>query len=588
MNKKIILADLVDLHYTDRFGVKNNLRQLELGKKESLDNLLKAYEIINSQRTKGLSILKSLKSKITIFDHQIMAAKRVKNDLNGRALLADEVGLGKTIEAGILLKEYYTIGMIKTALILVPPSLVGQWKSEMETKFDLNFIANKDDTRFEGYDRHSMLISSLSSAQIPKNASEINSIDWDLVIVDEAHRLKNSQTIAHKFVKELPKKFLLLLSATPVQNNLRELYNLIELIRPGHLGTWNEFAGKYLHDENSRDIRMENRDNLQDLLSHVIIRTTREEVRSYIDFTDRIPKTYILESTQLEKDLYSGTTDYVRGLWQSQGRGFILPLMTLQRQLSSGTSATIPALRKKETNSAKDKQTLQDLISLAEKIKIDTKMIKLKEIIQKEPESKFLIFTEFRNTQDYIYDTLDDDGFNIVKFNGQMTTGERTTSVSKFKRDTSIMISTAAGGEGQNFQFCHNVVNYDLPWNPMKVEQRVGRVHRIGQTEDVKIHNFAIEDTIEEYILNLLYEKINLFKMTIGEMDLLFGDEGSKKLETKIFESYMESTSKKDVQNKFSALGDEWDRSKEKIEQTINEFNPEVFSNFDLSALDDI
>jgi len=458
----------------------------------------------------------------------------------------------------------------------------------METKFDLNFIANKDDTRFEGYDRHSMLISSLSSAQIPKNASELNSIDWDLVIVDEAHRLKNSQTIAHKFVKELPKKFLLLLSATPVQNNLKELYNLVELIRPGHLGTWNQFAGKYLHDEKSRDIRMENRDNLQDLLSQVIIRTTREEVRSYIDFTDRIPKTYILESTQLEKDLYSGTTDYVRGLWQSQGRGFILPLMTLQRQLSSGTSATIPALRKKEGFSEKEKQTLQDLISLAEKIKTDTKMIKLKEIIQNEPESKFLIFTEFRNTQDYIYDALDDDGFNIVKFNGEMSTGERTTAVSKFKRDTSVMISTQAGGEGQNFQFCHNVVNYDLPWNPMKVEQRVGRVHRIGQTEDVKIHNFVIEDTIEEYILNLLYEKVNLFKMTIGEMDLLFGDEGSRKLETKIFESYMESTSKKDVQNKFSALGDEWDRNKEKIEQTINEFNPEVFANFDLSALDDI
>lgn len=587
MNKKLILADLVDLHYTDRFGVKNKLQQLEFNNKEALDNLLKAYRIITSQHSKGLTILKSLKSKISIFDHQIMAAKRVKNDLNGHALLADEVGLGKTIEAGILLKEYYTTGLIKTALILVPPSLVGQWISEMESKFDLNFIASKDDNRFEGYDRHSMLIASLSSAHMPNNAPELNSIDWDIVIVDEAHRLKNSKTRAHQFVKEIPKKFLLLLTATPVQNNLKELYNLVELIRPGHLGTWNNFAGTYLQEENGRTLRMENRDNLQNLLSQVIIRTTREEVRSYIEFTDRIPKTHILESTQLEKDLYSATTEYVRGLWRMSG-GFILPLMTLQRQLTSSTSATIPALRRKMRGESEENEAIEELISMAEKIKVDSKMIKLKEIVQNDSESKFLIFTEFRDTQDYIYDSFDDEDFDVVKFNGAMSTGERDTAVNKFKRDSQIMVATEAGGEGKNFQFCHNVINYDLPWNPMRVEQRIGRVHRIGQKEDVVIHNFAIEDTIEEYVLKLLYEKVNLFKMTIGELDLLFGDIDPKKIEGKIFESYMLSTKKKEIENKFSALGKEWSKNKDTLEKTMNEFNPEVFSNFDLSALDDV
>ena len=134
MNKNLTLTDLVNLQYLDRFGVKNKIRRLEFDKKTSLDNLLKAYEIIVSQHSKGLTTLKSLKSKISIFDHQIMAAKRVKNSLNGRALLADEVGLGKTIEAGILIKEYYVTGLVKTALILVPPSLVGQWKDEMKSK----------------------------------------------------------------------------------------------------------------------------------------------------------------------------------------------------------------------------------------------------------------------------------------------------------------------------------------------------------------------------------------------------------------------------------------------------------------------
>lgn len=265
----------------------------------------------------------------------------------------------------------------------------------------------------------------------------------------------------------------------------------------------------------------------------------------------------------------------------------ILPLMMLQRQLSSSTSATIPALRRKMRGNSEENKAIEELISMAEKIKIDSKMIKLKEIIQKDSESKFLIFTEFRDTQDYIYDSFDDEKFNVVKFNGQMSTGERDTAVNKFKRDSQIMVATEAGGEGKNFQFCHNVINYDLPWNPMRVEQRVGRVHRIGQTEDVIIHNFAIEDTIEEYVLKLLYEKVNLFKMTIGELDLLFGDIDPTKIESTIFESYISSTDKKEIKNKFSALGKEWSHSKVKLEETVNEFNPEVFSNFDLSALED-
>ena len=587
MNNELILSDLAELYYTDKFGVKNKLRQLDFSNKKSLDNLLMAYDIIVNQQSKKLTILKSLQSKISIFDHQILAAQRVKNDLNGHAILSDEVGLGKTIEAGILLKEYHATGLIKTALILVPPSLIGQWKSEMESKFGLNFIATKDDDNFNGYDRHSMLIASLSSAHMEKNAAEINSIDWDMVIVDEAHRLKNSKTKSHQFIKELPKKFLLLLSATPMQNNLKELYNLVELVRPGHLGTWNNFAMTYLHGGNSREIIMKNRHGLQNLLSQVIIRTTRDEVKRYIKFTDRIPKTHVLESGIYEKNLYSLTTEYIKSLW-GKNRSAVLPLMMLQRQLSSSTYATIPALQRKMKDDNKENEKIEKLISLAEKIEVDTKMIKLKEIIQNDSESKFLIFTEFRDTQEYIYDNFDNDDFNAVKFNGSMSTSDRDLAVNKFQKNSQIMIATEAGGEGKNFQFCHNVVNYDLPWNPMKIEQRVGRVHRIGQDEDVIIHNFSIKDTIEEYVLKLLYEKINLFKMTIGELDLLFEDSELHNIENRIFESYISSNTKQEITNKFSALGKEWGKGKTKIEETMNEFNPEVFSNFKLSAMEDM
>lgn len=582
----------VEMKYHDSYGIKNKLRQHLFSTQEDFDSALRVYEILNSQHTRNLVSINSLKSKIQILDHQVMAAKIVKNDFNGRALLADEVGLGKTVEAGILLKEYFVTGIVHNALILTPPSLITQWKEEMKSKFDLDFITNKDNDEFKGYDRHSMLISSLASASQQRNADLLKSIDWDVVVVDEAHRLKNSATKAHKFVEALPKKFLLLLSATPIQNDLEELYNIIELIRPGLLGSWSYFSSLFVADDKARILNAARRRDLQEILSNVIIRTTRNEVKNYIRFTERIPHTHLLTSTAEEDLLYSKTSDFIRTLWgQTRDTGkmsAILPLMILQRQVSSSTYATQNALRKKKQQLSGYQSDIDELIELSEKIKIDTKMKLLQEIIQKNQHTKYLIFTEFIDTQDYIAETLENSGIKVTKFNGSMTTTERDMSVSKFKRDIPVMISTEAGGEGQNFQFCSNVVNYDLPWNPMRVEQRVGRVHRIGQTEDVIIHNFAIKDTIEEYVLELLYEKINLFRMTIGDLDLLFGDEGMENLPNQIFESYMSSKSRNILKNKFSALGEHWTREQKTLNDAILEFDDQVFANFNLSSLKDL
>lgn len=581
------MHEQVELKYSDRHGVKNKLRVLEFDDPSELENILKVYEILNSQHTRSLTIQNSLKSTIQIFDHQIMAAKKVKNDFNGRVLLADEVGLGKTIEAGILLKEYYATGMIRNALILTPPSLRTQWQEELKAKFGLDFVINKDDSRFEDFDRHSFLISSLHSAALPQNVEKLYGIEWDIVVVDEAHRLKNSATRNHKFVKELPKKFVFLLSATPIQNDLQELYNMIEIIRPGYLGSWKNFVSTYTTDKKARIINPQRRAELQDLLRQTVIRTTRDEVRDYLPFTDRIPKTHLLDASVQEIELYNKATEFVRGLWLTEkgGRNFILPLMTLQRQICSSTAATRGALQRKKRQFSEHAETLERIITLSENIKIDSKMLKLEEIIKKDPEAKYLIFTEFTDTQDYIFDRFEENEIQSVKFNGSMSTSYRDAAVSKFRRDIPVLVSTEAGGEGQNFQFCSNVINYDLPWNPMKVEQRVGRVHRIGQESDVRIHNMAIIGSIEEYILKLLFDKINLFKMTIGDLDLLFEDEGFDKLPTEIFESYISSTTKQDVENKFSALGDKWSNNKQQLHDSIMQFDDQVFANFDLSAL---
>ena len=576
----------IELRYSDAYGVKNKLRRLIFDKSEDLKNVLKAYEISNAQQSQGLTIQNSLNSTISIFDHQIMAAKIVKNNLSGRVLLADEVGLGKTIEAGILLKEYFVTGMIHNALILTPPSLKSQWQNELKSKFGLDFILNKDDSRFEGYDKHSMLIASIASAVQPKNANLLKNIEWDLVIVDEAHRLKNATTQANQFVRELQKKFIFLLSATPIQNSLEELYNLVEIIKPGFLGSWKDFASTFTTDKKAQKIIPKKKIKLQEILKQAVIRTTREEVREYIEFTDRIPKTHLLEPSEYESQLYQHSTEFVRKLWidQKGGRNFILPLMTLQRQISSSTAALRGAIRNKKRQFPQNEAELENILELSDKIKIDSKMQRLQEIIKENPDEKHLIFTEFRDTQDYIFDYCDDEGIEVVKFNGSMSVKERDTAVSKFKRDIQIMIATEAGGEGQNFQFCSKVINYDLPWNPMRVEQRVGRVHRIGQDEDVYIHNLAIIGSIEEYVLKLLFDKINLFKMTIGDLDLLFEDEGFEKLPTEIFESYMSATTKTDTQNKFSALGDKLSHSKKDLHDTIMDFDDQVFANFDLST----
>ena len=577
----------IEFKHSDTFNVKDKLKKSHFDSAEVLVNILSAYNISNSQNLLELTIQKSLESTIQILDHQIMCAKKVKNEFNGRAILADEVGLGKTIEAAILLKEYYVTGMIRNALILTPPSLKTQWKGELKSKFGMDFII-KEDGEFRDYDKHNFQIVSLASASQSKISTLLKNTEWDIVIVDEAHRLKNSHTRAHKFVKELDKKFILLLSATPIQNSILELYNMVEIVKPGFLGTLEDFTARYTIDKKARIINQNSRYELQELLQQVVIRTTRNEVRRYLKFTERIPKTHVMIPSKEELLLYQKATEFVRNLWliENNGRHYMFPLMTLQRQISSSTASMRVALGKKMSQFPKYETEINEILRLSNNIQLDTKMNELLKIIGNDPKAKYLIFTEFRDTQDYIANVLEKENLTVQKFNGSMTTRERDTAVNQFKNDINILVSTESGGEGQNFQFCSNVINYDLPWNPMRVEQRVGRVHRIGQKYDVYIHNLAISGSIEEYVLKLLFDKINLFKMTIGDLELLFEEEGLKNIPSYVFDSYMSAHSTKDIENKFSALGEKWDGDKKRIKETIIEFDEQVFANFNLSSLE--
>ncbi len=574
----------IKIKYPDKFGINEKLRQSKIHNPEFLELTLKSYEILSFLKNEKLSITESLRANknVSIFDHQILAAQRIKNELGGTALLADEVGLGKTIEACIIIKEFLTTGLAKKVLILAPPSLLPQWKDELASKFNLDFINQQNDSRFVDVFSHDLLLMSHASASYPEKAKALQEVFWDLVIVDEAHSMKNSATKKHQLVKNLSKRHLLLLSATPIQNNLEELYNMVELLHPGHLGTWKQFEEKYAMGKNARSINPAYKNELQTILSQLIIRTTRKEVRKYIKFTDRIPHTNILESSEKESQLYNAITDIIRDLYQSNHNS--LALMTYQRLASSSTDTSKRALYKMKMNKVIGPERYDELVSLANSIPNDSKFIDILNHIEKDS-SKFLIFTEFYATQDYIARNLEERGFSVTLFNGKLSPDEKYEAVHQFKNKSQIMISTGAGGEGQNFQFCHNIVNYDLPWNPMRVEQRIGRVHRIGQTEDVNIYNYALKGTIEAYILELLFTKIELFNMALGELDLIFEDSANQGLQETWFKEYMSGKTEEDIKNKFSSLGENWKQNKEKIHDTVNEFNDDVFDNFDLSAI---
>ena len=572
--------------FPDKFGIINNLRNKKISNPEFLELVLKSYEIRSELKTQQLAIRDLLQTNenVNIYDHQILAALKVKMDLGGTALLADEVGLGKTIEAGIIIKEFLTTGLANKVLILSPPSLLSQWQSELGSKFNLDFVSQKNDPRFKGIQNHDLLLMSHSSAVFPNQAQQLMETYWDIVIVDEAHSMKNAQTRKHKLVKDLPKRNLLLLTATPLQNNLKELYNLIELLRPGHLGTWNQFKDRYMLDADNRSFNPVFKKELQETLSEIIIRTRRQEVKRYIPFKDRIPSTKVLEPTKKELLLYNGITDIIRSAYFESERSFTL--LIYQKLTSSSTASSKKALYKMKMNKMISDARYEYLLKIANSIHVDTKMAELFKLVQKN-DSKFLVFTEFYATQDYIAKYLTEHGYTVTTYNGKMNYEERDYAVEHFKDDVQIMISTSVGGEGQNFQFCHNIVNYDLPWNPMKVEQRIGRVHRIGQKNNVNIYSYALSGTIEAYILELLYTKIRLFEMALGDMDLMFGDSWNGGSANTWFKEYMDGKGKTEIINKFSSLGEDWVNRKKNVNDAINDFNQDVFANFELSVLED-
>src|SRR5438309_3651952 len=513
--------------------------------------------------------------------HQIDVAQRVLRDMGGRAILADEVGLGKTIEASIIYKELAIRGLARRALILTPASLVGQWQVELEQKFFERFETPTDP---DDSQRVTKAIISHDRARSRRHAEEILRHRWDLVIVDEAHKVKSHRGATYQFIEKIERDFILLLTATPLQNDLRELYNLITLLRPGQLGTWQEFKSEHLVSGDRRQPR--DPEALRTLTHEVMIRTRRSSVALDLDLPPRRPRHPEVKLTRAEADLYQRTTEFLRRLYRE---GFIQPakqeeteeealrrrptkkgilqlaVMHLRQRLCSSSRAlaeSLAHLAESERISPEYRVIATQLAKRAERIKTHAKLDVLTKLLKETPD-RVVVFSDHRPTIQLIEERVKQLNRKPIVYWGAHSTADRDKRIRAFHDDKrSVLIATRAGSEGRNLQFCNVLVNYDLPWNPMVVEQRIGRLHRIGQTREVHIVNLAAAGTIESYILQLLDRKIKLFELVVGELDLILGEfGGAQQFEGRLAEEWLAAESEEDFARRVETIGADIEKS---------------------------
>jgi SNF2 family DNA or RNA helicase len=483
---------------------------------------------------------------LTPLPHQLEVARTVLEDMNGKAILADEVGLGKTIEAGLILKEYMIRGLVKKVLILVPASLVSQWAYELNTKFYIPAIAHKKSYSWEQAD---VIVSSIDTAKRTPHRDIVLNQEYDLIIIDEAHKLKNNKTKNYEFAQLLKKKFCLLLTATPVQNQIDEIFNLVSLLKPGHLGNQSNFEEYYA----SKNRSLETDQHLKELINKVMVRNRRNDTG--IEWPKRHVHTVFIDFNEEERALY----DAIHNWKSANAFASAFSSLTLKREACSSREAVYFSLKKfvekrqTETPDYIIDPYIDVLMEHINSIPFNSKANKVLEII-KEIDDKVVIFTEYRASQMYLQWFLKQHGISSVPFRGGFKRGKKDWMKELFKNHAQVLIATEAGGEGINLQFCNYMINYDLPWNPMRLEQRIGRIHRLGQENDVHIYNMATKHTVEEHILKLLYEKIDLFERVIGELDEILTRIDMKNIEDHIKEIFTHSKSEGEIRIKMDNL----------------------------------
>ncbi len=611
-------------------------------------------------------------AQVDLNPHQVEAALfAVKSPLSRGVIMADEVGLGKTIEAGILLSQLWAEHKRKL-LIICPANLRKQWSQELIDKFFLDslILENKSFNEFRKKGRKNPFEQTkilLCSYQFAKSKADyLQLVSWDLVVIDEAHRLRNvykpTNKIGNTLKEALSNSKKALLTATPLQNSLLELYGLVSIIDENVFGDLKSFRSQFL-----RTIDGENYQDLRDRLKSICVRNLRRQVQEYIRYTNRIPLTIKFEPSEAEQKLYEDVSDYLQKeiLYALPASQRHLMTLILRKLLASSTFAiagTLNSLISKLHEIVVNNQrvsaaevldeeydmfeeqadewieneidNIEDTIlsdneieaikseiaelekyrNLAETIKHNAKGEKLIQAIRegfskmdKRASRKAIIFTESTRTQHYLFRLLSEFYPNkIVLFNGSNNdefskkiyknwhnrhlgtdkiTGspeadKRAALVDFFREEAEIMIATEAAAEGINLQFCSLVVNYDLPWNPQRIEQRIGRCHRYGQKYDVVVVNFLnMKNAADLRVFQLLDEKFKLFSGVFGASDDVLGSiESGVDFEKRIAEIYQKCRSEKEIIEQFDLLQKELD---EQISNKMLSTREKLLANFD-------
>ncbi|MBX0332964.1 DEAD/DEAH box helicase [Pontibacter sp. HSC-14F20] len=611
-----------------------------------------------------------LDAQVDLNPHQVESALfAFKSPLSKGAILADEVGLGKTIEAGILLSQLWAEKRRKL-LIICPANLRKQWSQELWEKFFLEstILERKSFNEFRKagkknpFEQAKIVICSYQFARAKADLMQL--VSWDLAVIDEAHRLRNVYRPSNKIGKAIKEALShsrkALLTATPLQNSLNELYGLVSIIDEHTFGDIKIFKSQF-----ARAVDGDNYQDLRDRLKSVCIRNLRRQVQEYIRYTSRIPLTIRFEPTPQEHKLYEEVSRYLQrdliyALPASQRHLMTLILRKLLASSSYAIAGTLNGLIKKLNQAIVDHQRLsmadeitedyelfeeqdeewneddeqeesqlteEDIKAikleiqeleryrdLAESIKQNAKGEKLITALKegfakmdKEANQKAIIFTESTRTQNYLFNLLsqhypgkvvlfngsnNDELSNKIykswlskysgtdKVSGSPTADKRAALVDHFRNEATVMIATEAASEGINLQFCSLLINYDLPWNPQRIEQRIGRCHRYGQKYDVVVVNFLnVKNAADMRVFQLLDEKFKLFSGVFGASDDVLGSiESGVDFEKRIAEIYRKYRSEAEIVEQFDLLQKELD---EQINSKMLSTREKLLANFD-------
>ena len=484
------------------------------------------------------------------FDYQLQTAQTVLRRMRGRAILADEVGLGKTIEAGLVLSELRMRGLADRSLVVVPAGLTRQWQEELERKFALPTIVTAIGGRDEIAGRHQpVVIASLATARREPLAAALTRQPWDIVIMDEAHRLRNARSASGRLARGLSARYLLLLTATPVENRLQDLYELVSLVAPGLLGTLAQFraehgAGAPAVPRNIAGLRARTRE--------VMVRHRRSEVSLMLP--QRLAETVLVAPSAPEAALYADIAARIRQEAQGAAQSRRLTLRSLARQAGSSPAAVAPTLAK---------VGWPDLARRAASITDSSKAAELAARLRRAAGAQVLVFTAFRQTQEALARELRAHDIPFAVYHGSLARADKEKAIGAFRDDVPVLLSTESAGEGRNLQFCHMMVNVDLPWNPMQIEQRLGRLHRVGQDHDVLLTNLVARGTIEQRILHVLEAKINLFELVVGELDMILGRvDDDFDFESSVFDAYVGARDDEEFAERLAQLGEDLARAR--------------------------